>query len=59
MYLLREELNYSYPFIGEKLGGRDHTTAMYAYDRVLKEIEKNDNFKNEINIIRANIYNNT
>jgi len=30
MYLIRKELNGSYPYIGEKLGGRDHTTVMYA-----------------------------
>src|SRR3989339_448758 len=32
MYLMREEMKASYPSIGTELGGRDHTTAMHAYD---------------------------
>jgi chromosomal replication initiator protein len=38
MYLLREEANVSLPQIGEVLGGRDHTTVMYAIDKISKEI---------------------
>src|SRR3989344_249691 len=30
MYLLRDVLDLSFPYIGEKLGKRDHTTAIYA-----------------------------
>ena len=29
MYLMREDLKYSYPLIGAKLGGRDHTTVIH------------------------------
>lgn len=57
MFLIREELNSSYPFIGEKLGGRDHTTAMYACDKINKIIEKNDSFREEINLIKERLYN--
>jgi chromosomal replication initiator protein len=39
MYLLREEANVSLPQIGEVLGGRDHTTVMYAIDKITKEIK--------------------
>ena len=39
MYLLREEANVSLPQIGEVLGGRDHTTVMYAIDKISKEIK--------------------
>ncbi|NCO04652.1 MAG: chromosomal replication initiator protein DnaA, partial [Candidatus Magasanikbacteria bacterium] len=31
MYILREDFSTSYPSIGEKLGGRDHTTVIHAY----------------------------
>ena len=38
MYLLREEAHISYPQIGAVLGGRDHTTVMYAVNKIKKEI---------------------
>jgi len=39
MYLLREELKGSFPFIGRKLGGKDHTTAIHAYKKICKELD--------------------
>ena len=39
MYLLRSETNASLPQIGEVLGGRDHTTVMYAIQKIANEIE--------------------
>jgi chromosomal replication initiator protein len=43
VYLIREELQTSYPSIGEVMGGRDHTTAMHAYNKINKEIKENNN----------------
>jgi chromosomal replication initiator protein len=57
MYLLREELKNSYPLIGRKFGGKDHTTAIHAYEKIAKEVEKNDNLVGEINIIKQRIFN--
>ncbi len=57
MYLLREELKTSYPFIGRKFGGKDHTTAIHAYEKVLKGLEVNENLNDEINLIKQRIYN--
>ncbi|MDD2753279.1 MAG: chromosomal replication initiator protein DnaA [Candidatus Portnoybacteria bacterium] len=56
MYLMREELKKSFPFIGEKLGGRDHTTVMYACDKLTKEVEKNEMLQQELNLIKEKIY---
>jgi len=56
MYLLREDLKSSYPFIGRKLGGKDHTTAIHSYGKILKELETNENLDNEINLIRQRIF---
>ena len=56
MYLLREELNESFPSIGRKLGGKDHTTAIYACTKIAKEIEEDDSFLSEINLIRQRLY---
>lgn len=52
MYLLREILGMSYPSIGEKLGKRDHTTAIYAYNKLSEEIEKNQNLNQKILAIK-------
>ncbi len=57
MYLMREELQSSYPAIGQELGGRDHTTAMHAYEKISKEIEASDRLKQEIEQIKQRIYN--
>jgi len=48
MYLLREELKCSFPFIGLKIGGRDHTTAIHACEKIKKEAESDQNFSDEI-----------
>lgn len=52
MYLLREVLGMSYPSIGEKLGKRDHTTAIYAYNKLSKEISKDQNLNQKIIAIK-------
>ena len=56
MYLMREESKTSYPSIGRELGGRDHTTAIHAYEKVKREIEKNDDFRQEAEIIKQKLY---
>jgi len=56
MYLLRDELKCSYPFIGSKLGNRDHTTAMYSCKKIKKELENNQLLEQELNMIKERIY---
>ena len=55
MYLLREELKGSFPFIGRKLGDKDHTTAIHAYNKIAKEIDQNEGLFEEINLIKQRI----
>ncbi len=57
MYLMREELKSSYPMIGSELGGRDHTTAIHAYNKIAKEVEASQKIKQDIDLIRQRIYN--
>ncbi len=58
IYLMREEINSSYPTIGEELGGRDHTTAMYAYNKISKEIQnENEKTKQEVESIKQILFN--
>lgn len=57
MYLMREELNSSYPAIGHELGGRDHTTAIHAFNKICNEIEGCEKTKQEVSSIRERLYN--
>jgi len=52
MYLIREDLQGSYPSIGEKFGGRDHTTAIHAYEKIKKDLKKNIKIEEDIRSIR-------
>lgn len=56
MYLLRKELKGSYPFIGRKFRGKDHTTAIYACEKIDKELQLNEKLVDEINLIKQRIY---
>ena len=53
MYILREDCRISFPLIGQKLGGRDHTTVIHSCDKIKKEILEDPNLLQEINQIRA------
>ncbi len=52
VYLLRKDLGLSYPEIGEILGGRDHSTAIYAFEKLEKELEGNSELNNQLKFIR-------
>lgn len=56
IYLLREELNESFSTIARRCGGKDHTTIIYAYKKIKKELIKNDNLLTEINLLKQRIY---
>jgi chromosomal replication initiator protein len=53
MYILREEYDISYPVIGDKLGGRDHTTVIHSYEKIKKELAKDPHLVKEIDDIRS------
>lgn len=52
IYVLRDFLNVSYQAIGEKLGGRDHTTIMHSYEKVKEEKERNAQINKELEEIK-------
>ena len=56
MFLLRHEANISLPHIGEKLGGRDHTTVIYGCDKVADLLERDDRMRRKVIEIREQIY---
>ena len=52
MYLLREDFNISYPSIGQKLGGRDHTTVIYSCEKIKSDIKVDQSLLDEVGQIR-------
>jgi len=56
MYLLREEGSVSLPRIGQELGGRDHTTVMYACDKIAELIQKDEKVRRQVSQLREQLY---
>lgn len=56
IYMMRDILKCSYPFIGRKFGGKDHTTIMYACEKISKDLEKNEKLQEDIEVIKQKIY---
>lgn len=52
MYILREDFNISYPSIGQKLGGRDHTTVIHSCEKIKIDIKKDQTLMDEVGQIR-------
>ncbi len=59
MYLLREETKCSYPSIGHHIGGRDHTTAMHACDKIGGLVKADEQLKRDLSVIRERLYSNS
>jgi chromosomal replication initiator protein len=56
MYLLRKETDASLPQIGEVLGGRDHTTVMYAIQKIASDIETKTDLRKRVVNIKQQLY---
>jgi chromosomal replication initiator protein len=52
MFILREDFNESYPSIGLKLGGKDHTTVIHSYEKIKEELKINPVLMKEVDDIR-------
>lgn len=52
MYLLREDFNVSYPLIGQKLGGKDHTTVIHSYLKIKTDLKNDPQLIQELEQIR-------
>ena len=55
MYLSRDILNESFERIGLEFGGRDHSTVMYAVDKIKEEINNKYELKGIIEKIKESI----
>ena len=52
VYLITDMMNLPLVTIGQKMGGRDHATIIYARDKIAELIKTDDQLKTEINDIR-------
>jgi chromosomal replication initiator protein len=55
MYLMRHEMNLSFPKIAAAVGGRDHTTAMHSVTKIEKQIDADDNLRGDVQAIRERL----
>lgn len=53
MYVLREDFNISYPLIGQKLGGKDHTTVIHSHLKIKTDLKNDSGLFQEIEQIRV------
>jgi len=57
MYLSRKLTSESFPDIGAKIGGKDHSTVIYANNKIRKTIEDNEKVKKIIDELENNLTN--
>lgn len=55
MYLVRELTDNSLPKIGKEFGGRDHSTVLHAYRKIVKMLKQDDKLALEINSIKKRL----
>ena len=55
IYICRELTKCSYPEIGEKFGGKDHSTIIHSFKKIEKLIPQNMELKNTIETLKRNL----
>jgi chromosomal replication initiator protein len=56
MFLARKLTSASYPDIGEKIGGRDHSTVIYAFNKIKKLVDNDASVKDLVKTIEDSLY---
>jgi chromosomal replication initiator protein len=59
MYLARKLTKLSFPDIGQKIGGRDHSTVIYSNNKILNSLEGDLKTKNLIQEIEDSLLHKT
>jgi chromosomal replication initiator protein len=52
MFLAREMTSSSFPDIGDKIGGRDHSTVIYAHNKIKKILDTNKALRDTVEEIK-------
>ena len=55
MYVMRELTGFSYPQIAKEFGGRDHTTVMYAVEKIKQQMNERHTTFDQVNELIARI----
>ncbi len=55
MFLIREKTRCSFPDIGRRFGGRDHTTVMYAVKKIEKSLSDDVSLRSTVDALRKKI----
>ncbi|WP_038038228.1 chromosomal replication initiator protein DnaA [Thermorudis peleae] len=55
MYLLREELGLSLVEIGQRLGGRDHTTVLHGIEKIEQQLQHDAQLRGEVLAVRERL----
>jgi len=56
MYLIRDETESSLPVIGSAFGGRDHTTALHAIEKITELVREDARLQSDIRQIRQQLH---
>jgi len=57
MYLLRHKLNFTFPQIGEVMGGKDHTTVIYGVEKIEKNLKNSASVEADLDRINQLLLN--
>lgn len=55
MYMTRNHLSSSFPEIGEKFGGKDHTTVMHAVKKITLNLKTDPDLRSQIENLERNL----
>lgn len=56
MYLLRNELHYSFPAIARAVGRKDHTTAMHSVQKIEEALTRDANMRHMVLAVKEQLY---
>lgn len=57
IYIARELCDYSYPELGNEFGGKDHTTILHSYEKIVDQLKTDTVLNSTIQMLIRNIKN--